>query len=377
MYSNNGITQTFLYTYIIKVLSKALALRIVYEERPIEIQGKNLTMQVMDVTVEEPEYALGKENLLYKVLHPLFTMFKVTGLLNVDMKQNTRFALKLVWRIYQGLCLILVWFALFRVLPMQDFSKAMSQRMVARLLFLLWHFLAASEALQFSFFNQMKVVKFLFMWQKIQTGSCVPPYGNSIRLLMVINTIATLIASVMITWFQWDTSISIIDSAAYSAAPFPAGTNLPWVYNLCLTIIIQHACFIIGLVNASFVIFCLVLRMELAKHAADFRKAINNSTYLETIDALRKRHQQLCRLVEIADSIFRIPVAVVITISMTFLCVAARLFSIDGRWDMVSILVLSAATMWIFTIMFTFVITGAAVNDGVSILGQKNPYTFS
>ena len=348
-----------------------------YEKTHTVIQGIKLTMQVIDVSEEEPEHSLGTENLLYKVLHPLFAMFKVTGLLNVDIEQNTRFALKLVWRIYQGLCLVSVWFALFRVLPMQDFSEAMSQRMAARLLYLLWHFLAASEALQFSFFNQKKVVKFLFLWQKIQTGSCSLPYGNSIRLLMVINTILTLIASVMITWFQWDTSISIIDSAAYSAAPFPAGTNLPWVYNLCLTIVIQHACFIVGSVNASFIIFCLVIRMELVRYAADFRKAIDNSTCWETIDVFRKRHQQLCRLVELADSIFRIPVAVVITLSMTFLCVAARLFSIDGGWDIISILVLSAGTMWIVTIMVTFVITGAAVNDAVSILEQKNPYTFS
>ena len=120
-------------------------------------------MQVMDVIVEEPDYALGKENALYEVLHPLFAMFKVTGLLNVDIKKKTRFALKLVWRIYQGLCLISVWFALFRVLPMHDFSAAMSQRMVASLLYLLWHFLAASEALQFFFFNQQKVMKFLFL----------------------------------------------------------------------------------------------------------------------------------------------------------------------------------------------------------------------
>ena len=107
-------------------------------------------MQVMDVTVEEPDYALGKENALCEVLHPLFAMFKVTGLLNVDIKKNTRFVLKLVWRIYQGLCLVSVWFALFRVLPMQDFGAAVSQMMVARLYFLLWHFLVASEALQFS-----------------------------------------------------------------------------------------------------------------------------------------------------------------------------------------------------------------------------------
>ena len=345
-----------------------------YETTHTVIQGIQLTMQVMDVSEEEPEHSLGTENSLYKVLHPLFTMLKVTGLLNVDIKQNTRFALKLVWRIYQGLCLILVWFALFRVLPMQDFSEAMSKRMVARLLYLLWHFLAASEALQFSFFNQKKVVKFLFLWQEIQTGSSSLAYGNYIRLLMVINTIVTLIASVMMTWIQWDTSISIIDSAAYSAAPFPAGTNLPWVYNLCLTIVIQHACFIVGLVNASFVIFCLVIRMELARYAADFRKAIDSST---SWDVFRKRHRQLCRLVELADSIFRIPVALVITISMTFLCVAARLFSIDGGWDIISILVLLAGTMWIFTLMVTFVITGAAVNDAVSILGQNNPYTFS
>ena len=147
---------------------------------------------------------------------------------------------------------------------------------------------------------------------------------------MAISTVLTLLSLVMITWFQWNTSIRVVDSAAYSAAPFPAGTNLPWVYNLCLTIIIQHACFIVGLVNASFIIFCLVIRMELARFAADFRKAIDNSTCLESIDVFRKRHRQLCRLVELADSIFCIPVAVVITISMTFLCVAARLFSIDS-----------------------------------------------
>ena len=193
---------------------------------------------------------------------------------------------------------------------------------------------------------------------------------------MAISTVLTLFSLVMIMWFQWNTSIRIVDSAAYSAVPFPAGTNLPWVYNLCLTIVIQHACFIVGLVNASFIIFCLVIRMELARFAADFRKAIDNSTCLESIDVFRKRHRQLCRLVEIADSIFCIPVAVVITISMTFLCVAARLFSIDGGWDLISLLVPSSATVWVFTIMVTFVITGAAVNDSVSVLGRGNTYTF-
>ena len=325
-------------------------------------------MAVADIPKEAFEEVASLDKPQYNILCPLFIALKATGIVRVEKRESSRFIQKLLWRTYNGLCLCIIWFSAVRVVLIQDLSGLFSPSLAIRIILLLWHFMAATYGTYFALFNGPRLHTFLTLWEKNCRRSPAVPYSKAITIIMAVGAVITAIPSAMGTWFVWGSDLLYGMSDAYSATPFPADADLPAIYRVFTNVVVVHSSIVIGLVMTAHIVICYILHKEMTYLSEDFKKAVEAVSYAETVDAYRLGHQALCRLIELANSILSVSVAVMLIVCSTAICLSAWVLVTNLGNDAMFLLTPSVSLLCHLGMMMLMIVSATIVNASVSAI---------
>ncbi|XP_013393155.2 uncharacterized protein LOC106160930 [Lingula anatina] len=323
---------------------------------------------------------------IYQLFKPFLALMSVLGLYHerrsgakvhdafLSDKKNSTAKLNW-WKVYGVVAVVVLWLNAVRGFTAFDGSESLSSPFVFfKVLYVAYYiYCALLSTLCFHMCNQEDGLG--TFWQEVaQLEHEIPTIVKANGLRRVISVSAAFAIIFVLFNFVYMLSTTVIGAQfPFFFTPFDRFVNMT-VMTTESGLVLGFTC-LVGLIMsgaayasvALFVCVCYVHYCSFREFNAEFKEAVKHSIKSERLidlETYRRKHQKICRLMEISDDLFSAFVAFTLVFSTGLLCLLIYILIYHFSAVTSSVINIIAFTIWIsqFILQLTLISMGAFVN---------------